>query len=170
MNEKLKKNLEMRKKVSKTMKERYASGKLVPWNKGQKAKRFKNKSKNKNYKPMSAERRAKISAAVKKNLPSTAFKKGTNNPNYKGDMVAKQITDQGYVIVLKKDHPRAGRYGYVREHILVMEEFLGRYLEDTEVVHHINEKRQDNRIENLMLFLGPGEHLKHHAWRRRHNL
>ena len=40
---------------------------------------------------------------------------------------------------------------YIREHILVMEQHLGRALEHGEVIHNINGDRLDNLIENLEL-------------------
>ena len=40
-----------------------------------------------------------------------------------------------------------------------MEQFLGRYLDKNEVVHHINGNVKDNRIENLELFNNNGEHI-----------
>lgn len=40
---------------------------------------------------------------------------------------------------------------YIKEHISIMENNLGRKLEKNEVVHHINEIRDDNRIENLQV-------------------
>lgn len=76
---------------------------------------------------------------------------------------------EGYVYVLKKGHPRSTKDGYVLEHILVMEEYLGRPLKyfgqnhpDNEIVHHLNEIKDDNRIENLVVVLRKC-HIKHHC-------
>jgi len=51
-------------------------------------------------------------------------------------------------------HPRASG-NYVFEHILVMEEILGRYLLPGESVHHRNGVRDDNRPANLELWTRP---------------
>lgn len=70
----------------------------------------------------------------------------------------------GYVLVAAKEHP-AARGGYVLEHRLVMEKHLGRYLSADELVHHINGKRDDNRIENLSVMSRP-EHMRAHYTER----
>lgn len=75
---------------------------------------------------------------------------GKYNPNFNG---GKYIDDKGYVRVLLPEHPFEN-HGYVYEHRLVMEKFLGRYLQSWEAVHHINEIKIDNRLENLFLTTG----------------
>lgn len=72
----------------------------------------------------------------------------------------------GYNAVYCPDHPRATKEGYVMEHILVMEEHIGRHLEPKEVVHHINKIRDDNRIDNLKL-MTVSEHARFHLNERR---
>ena len=77
-----------------------------------------------------------------RNVPS-----GPDNPNFTG---GKYIDDKGYVRVLRTDHPYTN-HGYVYEHRLVVEKFFGRFLEPWESVHHVNEVKVDNRLENLFL-------------------
>ena len=70
-----------------------------------------------------------------------------------------------YVLAYAPHHPRAHKDGYVMLHTIVMEQSLGRYLEQNEVVHHANHDRQDNRIENLIL-MDKKEHMAMHMKER----
>lgn len=81
-----------------------------------------------------------------------------NHHNWKGGTY---IT-KGYVLEYAPDHPAAATYkGYVPQHRLVMEQALGRYLSSDELVHHRNEIKTDNRLENLEL-TARSSHIKHH--------
>jgi hypothetical protein len=77
------------------------------------------------------------------------------HPMWKG---GRAIHGDGYVWVrVEADDPLAqmrSRAGYVLEHRLVMARALGRPLTPNETVHHINDDKTDNRLENLQLRQG----------------
>lgn len=85
-----------------------------------------------------------------------------------------RIKRKGYWFVYLPQHPKCGKQGYYAEHRLIMERKIGRYLEKTENIHHINHDKTDNRIENLMV-LTNSEHGKLHnnkadgKWSRKHD-
>lgn len=76
------------------------------------------------------------------------YKWGHNKASFKGGRV---YNGDGYIKILKPEHPNCDNHGYVLEHRLVMEKHLGRYLEHNELVHHTNTIIDDNRIENLQV-------------------
>lgn len=84
---------------------------------------------------------------------------GKNNPNWKGGTKI----SRGYVLKLVKSHPNKNSDDYVQEHRLVVEKKIGRYLKKEEVVHHIDEDKSNNKIENLMLFSSQSKHVSFHS-------
>ena len=93
-----------------------------------------------------------------KNKMSIA-KSGEKHPNFKG---GRTKNSQGYVLIYSYNHPFKKCGNYVLEHRLVVEKYLGRYLTKEEQVHHVNEIKDDNRIENLICFINNSAHKRFH--------
>lgn len=66
----------------------------------------------------------------------------------------------GYVAIYSPNHPNRDKNNCVREHRLIMENNIGRYLNPLERVHHINRNLIDNRIENLKLYPNNSDHMR----------
>lgn len=84
----------------------------------------------------------------------TTYKKGSNSHRWKGGKIKHT---SGYVRIYSPDHLFKDNQGYVFEHRLVMEKYIGRYLTKEEHIHHINGIKDDNRIKNLQI-LSHSEH------------
>lgn len=76
--------------------------------------------------------------------------RGSKSAAWKG---GRQLDSAGYVRIHNPDHPAAPGNGYVKEHRVVMEKILGRYLLPNEEVHHKNGQKDDNRAKNLELWV-----------------
>jgi hypothetical protein len=68
----------------------------------------------------------------------------------------------GHILIKLANHPN-NKKGWVPEHRLIMETHLGRYLRPDELVHHINMRKDDNRIENLHIFNDDATHFLSHG-------
>jgi len=105
---------------------------------------------------------AAIKEALAKRYPNG--RRPEEAANWKG---GRSVHGSGYVSVYAPDHPHA-RSKRVFEHRLVMEQYLGRYLEPNEIVHHIDGNKQNNAIENLQL-THQKEHVASH-WQAGHEV
>lgn len=80
--------------------------------------------------------------------------KQSKNKSFIMDGIIKRKIN-GYIFV------RVGKF-WIPEHRLVVEEKLERTLEKGEVIHHIDGNKENNEIDNLMLFPNQKEHAKFH--------
>jgi cell division protein FtsL len=76
--------------------------------------------------------------------------------------IKKLVSKGDYYYAVVPNHPNATKRGYVLAHRVIMENHLGRLLDKNEVVHHIDENKKNNDINNLQL-MKASEHASHHA-------
>ena len=89
---------------------------------------------------------------------ANALRSGERHPSWRG---GQYLDPSGYVMVLCNPQGANGWAKYAKQHVLVMEEHLGRQLTPEEVVHHIDNDKQNNVLANLFLTDGPGHRLAH---------
>lgn len=116
----------------------------------------------------SKETKQTISAFHKNKVVGEKTKKKMSEAKRIGGIGHKKIRKDGYIAIYFPDHPNSNKDGYILEHKLVMECLIGRHLKNDEVVHHINQKRDDNRKENLQLMTFK-EHASFHMKERHKN-
>lgn len=86
-------------------------------------------------------------------------RRGKDHPSWTG---GRYVDHHGYVMV----STRSGRIGsgwenYRKEHVVVMEQHLGRKLTRGEVVHHIDGDKTNNKMDNLWLTTQGGHRTAH---------
>jgi len=93
-----------------------------------------------------------LSCAKKGHVGTNHDKYGNKSTGWKGGKIK---SSDGYILIaISPDDfffSMADSHGYIREHRLIMAQYLGRCLHLWELVHHKNHIKDDNRIENLQL-------------------
>jgi hypothetical protein len=92
-------------------------------------------------------------AASRKYKPKSTWKQGKESHLWKNGMTKSKSGIRIYISPKK----------WIYEHRKVMEEYIGRKLNSTEVVHHINLDSFDNNIDNLYLCKDSQHHGKIHT-------
>lgn len=130
---------------------------IIPRHWGSENNKFAKKKISKSQKGNHYHLKKPMSDEAKKKIAESKIIEGKGHTKYRN----------GYVYIYYPKHPKSMKDGYVAEHHLVIEENIGRYLKDNEVVHHINKNKIDNKIENLQL-MTRSEHTKlHHLERKK---
>lgn len=102
--------------------------------------------------------------------PKSEFKKGKQHPYFgkRGKEVPNftgksQITNHNYVLLYKPNHCECMLNGYVLEHRYKISNKLKRKLKSSEIIHHIDANRTNNKLNNLLI-LTRIEHAKLHGF------
>lgn len=95
---------------------------------------------------------------------------GDKNASFKGKEI---INQYGYIMEYVPNHPKADVDGRYRQHRLIIEQCLEidesffeyikgtRVLKDEYIIHHLDENKRNNNLENLCV-LTKSEHTSHH--------
>lgn len=80
----------------------------------------------------------------------------------------------GYKLIYKEGHPNSmtseNWNGWIYEHIYLMSEHIGRPLNEDEVVHHLDENKSNNKLENLVLLNNNAHSILHNMLRKSTNI
>lgn len=76
--------------------------------------------------------------------------------------ISTKIIYDTYLLCYCPSHHKANKDGYVRIHILQAEKKIGRLLKDGECVHHIDENKHNNKLDNLIVFRTVADHSAFH--------
>lgn len=70
------------------------------------------------------------------------------NPRWNG---GRNIDKDGYILIKDRNHNSCNSNGYVREHVLICENVLGRKLSKQNMIHHIDFNKSNNTNNNLVI-------------------
>ena len=87
-----------------------------------------------------------IKEHVSRKYPPLIYK-GKNHYNWKG---GKYKTSDGYIYILKKDHPHCNNQGYIPEHRYIYEQYYNCCLLKSTDIDHKDRNKLNNKIENLI--------------------
>ena len=77
----------------------------------------------------------------------------------------------GYMYAHTKPlHPKANGKGLYPSHRIIMENYLKRYLDENEVVHHVNGNKIDNTLSNLKVLENDQHTAMHRKDKREENI
>lgn len=106
----------------------------------------------------------RISHIGKKHSEETKIKirnsslKGKNSRSWKGGIYIDR-----YIHIYEPSHPFAHHNGYVYQHRIIIEKIIGRFLNPIEVIHHIDEIKTNNSLNNLIAFTSKSAHIRFHS-------
>lgn len=109
--------------------------------------------------PFFGKKHSIITSKRMKKSRSKFFKNGGKSPSWKG---GERVATDGYKLIHTPNHPFKDFNNYVREHRIVVEKQIGRYLLKKESVHHIDEIKINNIPENLIAFTSESAHQRFH--------